>query len=126
MDGSLTTSTTQISNEPIWSRARAFSQRAACDAGRTTSEDKTTFDHTAKPMRMSISGEMLTITICTHADRAERPSMVSIRAVVVVILDSRRRTSTEIRYVKTLTIVLVRVFVFGDEMRLRIRCELPV
>ena len=70
--------------------------------------------HTAKPMRIlpSISAEMLTIAVCTHADRAERASMASIRTVVIVILDPRRRTSTEIRYVKkTLTIVvLVRLF----------------
>ena len=32
--------------------------------------------------------------------------MVSVRTVVVVILDSGRRTSTEKRYVKTLTIVV--------------------
>ena len=37
--------------------------------------------------------------------------MVSVRAVAVVVLDSRRRTSTEIRSVKTLTtVVLVRLF----------------
>ena len=47
----------------------------------------------------------------TYSDRAERASVVSIRTVVIVILDSRRRTLTEIRYVKTLTIVvLVRLF----------------
>ena len=69
--------------------------------------------HTAKPMRIppSISAEMLTIAVCTHADRAERASMVSVRTVVIMILDSRRPTSTEIRYVKILTIVvLVRLF----------------
>ena len=33
--------------------------------------------------------------------------MVSIRTVVVVILDSRRRTSTETKYVKNLTIVVI-------------------
>ena len=54
---------------------------------------------------------MLTIAVCTHADSAERASMVSIRTVVIVILDSRRRTSTEMSYAKTLTIVvLVRLF----------------
>ena len=37
--------------------------------------------------------------------------MVSIRTAVIVILDSRRRTSTEMRYVTTLTsVVIVRLF----------------
>ena len=69
--------------------------------------------HTAKPMRFlpSINAEMLKIAVCTHADRAERASMVLVRTVVIVILDSRRPTSAEMRYVKTLTIaVLARVF----------------
>ena len=44
-------------------------------------------------------------------ERAERASVVSIRAVVIMILDSKRGTSTEMRYVKTLTsVVLVRMF----------------
>ena len=33
--------------------------------------------------------------------------MVSVRTVVITILDSRRRTPTEMRYVKTLTIVVL-------------------
>ena len=33
--------------------------------------------------------------------------MVSSRTVLIVILDSRRRTSTEIKYVKTLSIVVI-------------------
>ena len=38
-------------------------------------ETRARLKHTAKPMRispMSISAEMLTIAVCTHADRAER------------------------------------------------------
>ena len=35
----------------------------------------------------SVSTEMSTIAACTHVDRAERASMVSIRTVVIVILD---------------------------------------
>ena len=69
--------------------------------------------HTAEPMRISpsIRAEVLTIAVCTHADRAEPASMVSVRTVVIMILDSRRRTSTERKYVKTLTIaVIVRLF----------------
>ena len=82
------------------SRARVSSQRVACDAGYATSGNKTTFETHCEANEVfppSISAQMLTITVCTHADRAERASMVSIR--------------TEIRYVKTLTIVvIVRVF----------------
>ena len=59
----------------------------------------------------SISAELLTIAVCTHADLAERASMVSIRTVVIVMLDSGRKTSAEIRYSKTLTIVeIARLF----------------
>ena len=59
----------------------------------------------------SISAEMLTIAVCTHADRAERASMVSVHTVAILILDSWRRTSTEVWHVKTLTIiVLSRLF----------------
>ena len=55
--------------------------------------------------------KMLTIAACTHADRAERASMVSVRTVAIMILDSRKWTSTERKYVKTLTIVvLARLF----------------
>ena len=54
---------------------------------------------------------MLTVAVCTLVDRAERASMVSVRSVAVMILDSGRRTSTEIKYVQTLTIVvLARLF----------------
>ena len=43
------------------------------------------------------SAAKLTIAACAHADCAERASMVSIRTVVIVIFDSRRRTSMETR-----------------------------
>ena len=66
-------------------------------------------DHVGNTLRSS--ADMLTIAVCTHAERAERASVVSIRAVVIMILDSKRGTSTEMRYVKTLTsVVLVRLF----------------
>ena len=50
-------------------------------------ETRPRLKHTAKPVIISpsISAEMLTIAVCTHADRAERAPMVSIHSVVVVI-----------------------------------------
>ena len=44
------------------------------------------------PVRQYIN---VTIAACTHVDRTERASMVSIRTVAIVILDSRRLRSTE-------------------------------
>ena len=64
-----------------------------------------------------------------HANRAERAWVVAVRTVVMVILDSRRWTSTEIRCVKTLTIVvIVRLFeqwrrVASENPRWAIRVE---
>jgi len=58
---------------------------------------------------------MLTIAARTHVDRTERASMVSIRTVVIVILDSRRWRSTERRYMEILTIVVM--LVAGDTGR---------
>ena len=118
MGGSLTTSTAQVSK--MSPRPKFFSswQRSACRSrarthsqrvGRATSEDKTTFEtlRSQREFPPSISAEMLTIAVCTHANPAERASMVSIRTVVIVI----RRASTEVRCVKTLTIVvLARLF----------------
>ena len=54
-----------------------------------------------------MSAELLTIAVCTHVDHAERASMVSVRTVVAMILDSGRRTSTEMSCVKTLTIAVL-------------------
>ena len=73
--------------------------------------------HTAKPLRIqpSISAETLTIAVCTHADRAERASMVSVRTVVNMILDSGRRTSTEISYVNTLKMVVLAPSVVASQ-----------
>ena len=50
--------------------------------------------HTAKPLGIFlpyVSTEMLTIGTCTHMDRTERASMVSVGTVAIVILNSRRR-----------------------------------
>ena len=63
---------------------------------------------TVESMRISpyTSAAMLMVAVCAHADCAERASMVSIRTVVIVILDSRRRKSTEGGNAKTLMIVV--------------------
>ena len=60
--------------------------------------------HTAKPLRISPVHQCRNFDDCRMhtCGRAERASMVSVRTVVVVILDSGRRTSTAISYVKTL------------------------
>ena len=124
--GSLTTSTAQTPNEPTTPKFFQHGSGASVGQGRERPasvllvvqvlqrvKTRPRLKHTAKPMRIlpSISAEMLTIAVCTHADRAERASMVSVRTVVIVILDSRRRTSTEMSHVKTLTIVVfVRLF----------------
>ena len=62
---------------------------SAC--GCATSENKPTFEThcEANENLPSISAEMLTIAVCTHADRAERASMVSVRTVAIMILDAR-------------------------------------
>ena len=62
---------------------------------------------------------MLTITVCTHADRAERASMVSIRTDVILIFGFQE---TDIDGDK----VCENLDDYADRMRLRIRCELAV
>ena len=92
-------------------RSASVCNSVACDASKATSENKTTFETHCEANEISPVHQcrMLTIAVCTPADRAERASMVSVRTVVVVILDSGRRTSTAIRFVKTLTIVVLLV-----------------
>ena len=101
----LTTNTARHQNsfnmlaEQVSARARALSQRVAlCDE-----RNKTTFEthcDTNENFSPSISAETLTIAVSTcgpHSAHAERASMVSVRAVAAMILDSGRRTSTEIK-----------------------------
>ena len=99
---------------------------SACGCATSEKQDQVV-KHTAKPMRIppSISAEMLTIAVCTHA--GPRGTCVDGVSSHSGEYDpgSGRRTSTEIRCVKTLTIVVfLGCSSNGDIMRLRIRCEL--
>ena len=85
--GSLTKSTAQTSNEPTTSKFFQHGSGASVVPGRERSasvllvvqdmrraKTRPRLEHTAKQMRISpsIGEEMLTITVCTHANRAER------------------------------------------------------
>ena len=67
------------------------SQRVAC-ACYAMRRTRPRLEHTVESMRISPYNSAA-IAVCAHADCAERASMVSIRTIVIVFFDSRRRTS---------------------------------
>ena len=98
-----------------------------CACGYATSENKTTFETRCEANENSPVHQCRNVDDCRMHTCRPRGTSVDGVSSHSGDYDPRygRRTSTEIRYVKTLTIVvLLGCSSNGDKMRLRIRCEL--